>query len=195
MTRPASSRPGGCSTSRTRPSTPTIGRRPGTPWTATSRNSPRARRSRSCASGARCCATSVASRDPFALRVEAGLRGRGLTLRGFCRAAGLDASFFSKVLAGKRSPPSDEGMLRRIAEVLGLDAVELIVAAGRIPAEWSALWDDAVLFKEVHARASTGGRVTPMGPIACGRRPAGPRRPPEPQTEILPHKGLSEELL
>jgi transcriptional regulator with XRE-family HTH domain len=141
--------------------------------------------------------------DPFASRVEAGLRGRGLTLRGLCREAGLDASFFSKVLAGKRNPPSDEAMLRRIAQILGLDAVELIVSAGRIPAEWSALWDDEDLFRDVHDRASSGraaarkGAPSPEGgrsPLPQGAGP-GPQRPPENTVEILPHKVLSEELL
>ena len=148
----------------------------------------------------------MASKDPFASRVEAGLRGRGLTLRGLCREAGLDASFFSKVLAGKRSPPSEEGMLRRIADILRLDAVELIVSAGRIPAEWSALCDDADLFHEVHSRATRGAgdadgfdrrgrralarRPQAMGPVGGRTRP-----PEEPPIEIFPHKGLSEELL
>jgi transcriptional regulator with XRE-family HTH domain len=123
--------------------------------------------------------------------VAAGLRGRGLTLRGLCREAGLDPSFFSKVLAGKRSPPSDEAMLRRIAEVLGLDAVELIVAAGRIPAEWRALWDDAQLFREVHGLAAARGdagrgprRARSVSEHRWGWPGAGPRA-----------GGLSEELL
>ena len=147
----------------------------------------------------------MGSRDPFAVRVEAGLRGRGLTLRGLCREAGLDPSFFSKVLAGKRSPPSDEAMLRRIAGVLGLDAVELIVAAGRIPAEWSALWNDAELFRDVHSRAA--GVARRPGPAADGAhrlraaapssaiRPIGVTRPPVTIQEFPPRKGLSEELL
>jgi transcriptional regulator with XRE-family HTH domain len=112
------------------------------------------------------------SKDPFAARVAAGLRGRGLTLRGLCREAGLDPSFFSKVLAGKRSPPSDEAMLRRIAEVLGLDPVGLIVAAGRIPAEWRAFREDPELLQDVHdlatARGDAGRGLEPgTSPRSC----------------------------
>ena len=125
------------------------------------------------------------SKDPFAARVAAGLRGRGLTLRGLCREAGLDPSFFSKVLAGKRSPPSDEAMLRRIAEVLELDAVELIVAAGRIPEEWRALMEDPELFRAVHARACAVKGPPPRRASADASAIAGKsNRPP-----------LSEELL
>ena len=131
----------------------------------------------------------MGSKDPFSARVAAGLRGRGLTLRGLCREAGLDPSFFSKVLAGKRSPPSEESMLRRIAEVLGLDAVELIVAAGRIPAEWSALWHDAELFREVHMRAAG------KGPPSQAVRPIGVTRPPEPEAQLPSREPFAEELL
>jgi transcriptional regulator with XRE-family HTH domain len=131
----------------------------------------------------------MGSKDPFAARVAAGLRGRGLTLRGLCREAGLDPSFFSKVLAGKRSPPSDEAMLRRIAGVLGLDAVELIVAAGRIPAEWRALWDDPELFREVHLRACAG--KGPRSPAGMGKSD----RVPLVQKGSLAPSHLSEELL
>jgi len=145
------------------------------------------------------------SKDPFAARVAAGLRGRGLTLRGLCREAGLDPSFFSKVLAGKRNPPSDEGLLRRIAEVLGLDAAELIVAAGRIPAEWRAIWEDPELFREIHARACAARESRP--PVGVGapvpRPPSGDastaagesRRHPLPEKNPVWPGHLSEELL
>ena len=118
-------------------------------------------------------------KDPFAARVEVGMSGRGLTLRGFCREVGLDPSFFSKVLAGKRSPPSEESVLRRIAQVLGLDAVELIVSAGRIPSEWQALWDDPELLREID-RACAGGRM-----------PAGlPSAKPMTWMELVPNASL-----
>ena len=120
------------------------------------------------------------TKDPFAARVEAGMLTRGLTLRGLCREIGLDPSFFSKVLAGKRSPPSEEGILRRIAQVLGLDPVELMVAAGRIPSEWRSLCDDPELLREIHARAA--------GPM----RKAAPA--PRPVFRMAP-KPFSEELL
>lgn len=94
---------------------------------------------------------------PFAARVVQGMGRRGVTLRRFCRAVGLDPSFFSKVLSGKRSPPSEEAVLRRIAEVLGLDPAELIVAAGRIPQEWEALWEDPQLFRDIHFLATRAG--------------------------------------
>ena len=166
-----------------------------------------------CASGGTCCTITMGSRDPFAARVVTGLRGRGLTLRGLCREAGLDPSFFSKVLAGKRSPPSDEAVLRRIAEVLKLDAAELIVSAGRIPAEWSALWEDAELFREVHALAAAAAGTVGRrpGPVADGVhrlraaapfsmiRPIGGIRPfesrPETLAELPPRERFSEELL
>lgn len=122
------------------------------------------------------------TQDPFAARVEAGMLERGLTLRGLCREIGLDPSFFSKVLTGKRSPPSEEAVLRRIAQVLGLDPVELMVSAGRIPSEWSALCDDPELLREIQGRV--GGTV-------FAPQPAPEQRP----VFRLPPKPFSEELL
>jgi transcriptional regulator with XRE-family HTH domain len=99
--------------------------------------------------------------EHFCRCIMAGMRARGLTLRGLCRAAGVDPSFFSKVLAGRRSPPSDEAMLRRIAEVLEIDAAELIVSAGRIPAEWRAIQEDPGLFRDIHARVTRAVNTLP----------------------------------
>jgi transcriptional regulator with XRE-family HTH domain len=141
--------------------------------------------------------------SPFSRRVAEGLKRRGLTLREFCRAVRIDASFFSKVLAGKRSPPVEEDVLRRIAAVLELDAAELVVSAGRIPSEWSGLANDKELFARVHA-AATGE--------AAARKVAAPKAveaAPEPVHESrhaakrLPYgggrkpadAGLAEELL
>lgn len=113
--------------------------------------------------------------SPFAGRIRRRLRERGLGLREFCRAADLDPSFFSKVLSGKRNPPSEESVLRRIAEALELDAPNLIVSAGRVPAEWRRLWEDPSLFSAVHrlACAKTGAWKATGKPAAA----PGPPRP------------------
>lgn len=126
------------------------------------------------------------SKDPFAARVLSGMRRRAMTLRGFCRAVALDPSFVSKVLSGKRSPPSEEAVLRRIAGVLDLDAVDLIVSAGRIPAEWRSLWRDERLFKDIHALA-TGAAVETA--------PEPPPLPPDRGRSRFPSGHLAEELL
>jgi len=101
------------------------------------------------------------------------MRERGLGLRALCREAGLDPSFFSKVLAGKRSPPAEETNLRKLAAALGVDAPLLIVSAGRIPLEWERLRADDGLFRAVHAMV-TGSRS--FGP-ARKTRPAHPAQP------------------
>ena len=123
---------------------------------------------------------------PFAGKVERAMEGLGLTLRGFCREAGLDPSFVSKVLSGKRSPPAEEHVLRRIASVLKLDAAELIVSAGRIPAEWKALWADPQVFRDVHSRATGGAAPRASNWTA----PSSP-----PSHKKAPARELSEELL
>ena len=128
---------------------------------------------------------------PFISRVLEGMRCSGLTLRSFCREVSLDPSFFSKVLSGKRSPPAEEEVLRRIAGRLNLDAAELIVAAGRIPSEWRAVWRDPELFRDMNSLA-TGAprRREPVKPAAAKPQPASkpiftPYRRQEMSTELL----------
>lgn len=128
---------------------------------------------------------------PFARVVAEALRRRGLGLREACRRASLDPSLLSKVLAGKRNPPSDERTLRRLAEALEADPIELIVSAGFIPSDWSALWGDAELVRAVHRLASGGARAATRPARAV--EPAA-ERPRAPRPAIRP-SGLSEELL
>lgn len=126
---------------------------------------------------------------PFSRLVGDALAARGLGLREFCRRADLDPSFFSKVLAGKRNPPSDEAVLRRLAEVLGLSPVATIVAAGLIPTDWNALWSDPDLLSRVHALAARGVDPRPARKAAVAVRAVVPSR------FLPPSGGLSEELL
>ena len=124
---------------------------------------------------------------------------RGLGLRELCRRADLDPSFFSKVLTGKRNPPSEEKTLRRVAGALELDPIEVIVSAGLIPTDWGALWSDSELVRAVHAvatgrparRAETS--LPPPRPASAPRAPREAR--PAPAAHVLPSRGLSEELL
>ena len=143
-----------------------------------------------------------ASAEPaFSRLVAAAMARRGMGLRELCRRAELDPSFLSKVLAGKRNPPSEEKPLRRLAAALDLDPVEVIVSAGLIPADWKAVRFDAELLRAVHAVA-TGGRPARRAepdpaPPARGEPAPRARRaaPPVPRVFPPPARGLSEELL
>ncbi len=137
----------------------------------------------------------------FARLVADAMARRGMGLRELCRRAELDPSFLSKVLAGKRNPPSEEKALRRVAGALELDPIEVIVSAGLIPTDWSALWADSELVRAVHAvatggrparRAETGSQPARPAPSA---RPAREGKPASPAVYVLPSRGLSEELL
>ncbi len=128
---------------------------------------------------------------PFAALVRRRMAESGVGLRALCRDAGLDPSFFSKVLAGKRSPPAEEEVLRRISGRLGLDAARLVVAAGRVPSEWQGLWSDPGLFEAVD-RMLRGRGPEPDAPRAALRTGAA-----EPRGPILSRRSavLEDELL
>ena len=141
---------------------------------------------------------------PFAFEILDSMRRQGISLRELCRLSGLDPSFFSKVLGGKRNPPSDEGALRRLARALSLDARWLIVCAGRIPAEWESLSRDKLVFGRV-ANVVAGNRPARLPPprlqAALMRLPARPASSglkasglPAPQRSRV-GSSLSEELL
>ena len=140
-------------------------------------------------------------RLPFARLVRERMEERGTGLRELCRAVGLDPSFFSKVLANKRNPPSEERVLRRIAEELDIDPPRLVVAAGRVPSEWKRIWEDDTLFDSVHVLASGSARQRREEGPAWTRPPAtAPAQkapvPPAPARPLRPPADdFGEELL
>jgi transcriptional regulator with XRE-family HTH domain len=69
----------------------------------------------------------------FIKALEAGMKANNTGIRELARRCDLDASFISKILQGKRSPPSDEKVIIKIAEVLSLDPLLLVIYTGRIP--------------------------------------------------------------
>lgn len=130
---------------------------------------------------------------PFTRLVVEAMKLRGLGLRELCRQAKLDPSFLSKVLAGKRNPPSEEDVLRRIASVLGTDAVTLFVAAGRIPDEWKSLHNNPDLLSRVDAMARS--RSTQAPALSQIRAPSKVLSPRSSTPSPFIRKPFSEELL
>lgn len=127
----------------------------------------------------------------FSRLVTDAMARRGLGLRELCRQAKLDPSFLSKVLAGKRNPPGEEDVLRRMAAALETDAVELFVAAGRIPSEWKNLTTNTELLRRVDAMMHSG---LSRKPVASPSRAAPSPRSPAP-LPFSSSKPLDEELL
>ena len=78
----------------------------------------------------------------FIEAVNRGIENKNLSLRGLARKTGLDVSFISKILSGKRNPPSREEDIRKIADVLDLNPEKLILRAGRIPSSLSRLFSN-----------------------------------------------------
>ncbi len=124
----------------------------------------------------------------FAGLVSEAMARRGLGLRELCRRARLDPSLLSKVLAGKRNPPTDDETLERLAQALEFDPIALSVSAGRVPASWRALASDPELLATVSRLA---GRAAPRRSAAPSPAAAPVRRPTNPS----PLKPFNEELL
>ncbi|NLB35405.1 MAG: helix-turn-helix transcriptional regulator [Elusimicrobia bacterium] len=73
------------------------------------------------------------AKNYFIIEVKRALKKQNMSLRALARQSSLDVSFISKMLSGKRNPPSNEKDIARIAQALSLDSDRLILLAGRIP--------------------------------------------------------------
>ena len=69
--------------------------------------------------------------EPLGRRIKRERLDRGMTQRALAEEVGVGTPHISKIEAGRESP-SDE-LLRKIAEVLGCDFDELLLAARRMP--------------------------------------------------------------
>lgn len=135
----------------------------------------------------------------FVQLVQRQMKAKGISLRGVAKEASMDPSFFSKVLAGKRSPPSDERILKRLAGLLEIDPLQLIISTGMIPSELQGLMES-----EDFLHALRQGRVPQMAsrpapaPVRAAAAPVrerpAPARP-QPAVFIPRSKELSEDLL
>jgi lambda repressor-like predicted transcriptional regulator len=92
----------------------------------------------------------------FNRAIKEALKKKGWSMRKAAREAGLDSSFLSKVLSGKRNPPSDERIIVSLAQKLDLDPDSLVIYAGRIPAKYQK-----DLEKPGAIRLLSGARVLP----------------------------------
>ena len=61
------------------------------------------------------------------------MKEKNMGVRQLARECGIDASFISKVIQGKRNPPSDEKIIKKIAQVLSVDPIMLTIFTGHIP--------------------------------------------------------------
>ena len=85
----------------------------------------------------------------FIKLIKNGLNDTGLSMRELARRSGLDVSFLSKILNGKRNPPSSEKDIRKIARILELDPGKLVFAAGKIPAEFQEIFNDEQIVNRI----------------------------------------------
>ena len=70
-------------------------------------------------------------------------------VRDLARKCGLDASFISKMMQGKRNPPSEENTIIKIAEALAIDPVMLVIYAGRIPSSLQNVFESPAFLKSL----------------------------------------------
>jgi|WetSurMetagenome_2_1015567.scaffolds.fasta_scaffold795286_2 HTH-type transcriptional regulator, competence development regulator len=95
------------------------------------------------------------SNNYFGKLIKDNLKQKQISLRKLSKKVGLDPSFLSKVISGKRNPPSEERNLVKIAHCLDCDADTLVLSAGRIPKKYQTSKNRQKflnLFKQLSAR-------------------------------------------
>ncbi|MDA3793035.1 MAG: helix-turn-helix domain-containing protein [Elusimicrobia bacterium] len=78
----------------------------------------------------------------FNSEVKKGLKDKGISMRELARKSGLDVSFLSKILSGRRNPPRKEKAINKIARALDIREERLVFAAGRIPKKLIPVFKD-----------------------------------------------------
>lgn len=78
----------------------------------------------------------------FVNLIKNALHEKEISLRELARKSNLDVSFLSKILNGKRNPPSSENDIKVIAKVLQIKPDRLFFAAGRIPSNLQEFFND-----------------------------------------------------
>jgi HTH-type transcriptional regulator, competence development regulator len=90
-------------------------------------------------------AEDLSTEETFGGRIQRLRRELGLTQRDVAGKLGIDFTYLSKLENNRGEPPSEE-TVRKLAEVLGADAEELLALAGRVPAELRELAQNDVEF-------------------------------------------------
>ncbi|MBI5574590.1 MAG: helix-turn-helix transcriptional regulator [Elusimicrobia bacterium] len=73
------------------------------------------------------------SSKSFVRIITSRMKEKNIGVRQLARECGIDASFISKVIQGKRNPPTSEKIIEKLAAVLLIDPTMLTIYTGRIP--------------------------------------------------------------
>ena|SRR5213080_4936189 len=79
----------------------------------------------------------------FGTRLKELRRGKGFTLRTLAEAAEINFTYLSKIENGKAGYLPAEDTIRAIAAALGVDALELLRLADKVPPELERLTENA----------------------------------------------------
>lgn len=127
--------------------------------------------------------------------IKISLKDRGMSLRELARRSNLDVSFLSKILSGKRNPPSSEKDIRRMAKVLGITPESLIFAAGRIPLSYQEYFSDKKFIDSIISRHF---KIKPLLKVQEEPHPAKVRtktKKGDTTTSSVPYTEIEDELL
>jgi len=90
------------------------------------------------------------------------MKKKKIGIRELARRTGLDPSYISKMLQGKRNPPFNEININKIAEVLDINADVLTIYSGRIPSNLQKLFESREFINKIAAKKISADTMLPL---------------------------------
>ena len=97
----------------------------------------------------------------FIILIDDALKTNRLSLRELSRRTSLDVSFLSKILSGKRNPPSSEKDIVKMAQILKINPERLLFSAGRIPSSLQNKFNDENFIEELLSTSELKHKTVP----------------------------------
>lgn len=91
------------------------------------------------------------------------MKDLGISTRTLAKKCGIDSSYLSKILKGKRNLPTDEKVISHIAKAVGSDPDYLMFVCGRIPVKWQKIFlrkDITEILEKIDGTIERAPRVT-----------------------------------
>jgi len=126
----------------------------------------------------------------FIEKISKALKEKNFTLKKVSSYAGIDISYLSKILSGKRNPPYDDVVIIKMAEILDIDEDELLFSAGKIPQKFQKNFSNKDFLNNIYNLINYKNANSNTNLIKTK-----PSEKSVKQKSVLPEQKISDELL
>ncbi len=102
------------------------------------------------------------TKNEFIEMIKTALVEKDISLRELARKSSLDVSFLSKILNGKRNPPSNEKDIKKIGKILDIEPDRLLFSAGRIPSSLQEMFNNKDFIEGLISSSKKDSKSLPL---------------------------------